>query len=98
MSLKPYPGAIWSAVRDAQDDAVKELGHLANVDQVARATLASMKRLHPRLFTDRFMVEMHAEGFGGMVKTCKPVVKLSGTLNQWMRPTRPNGWEQPLWY
>jgi hypothetical protein len=97
MSLTPYPAATWSAVREAQDEEVRELDHLSNVDRVATVTLASMRRLHPRLFRDHFMLEMHAEGFGGIVKTCRPVVQLSGTWNGWGRPTRPNGWDEPSW-
>jgi hypothetical protein len=56
-----------------------------------------MKRLHPRLFDDQYMFEMEAPGFGGVVKSCKPVVNLDLTRNGWNETTRPNGYDEPVW-
>ena len=99
MSLKPYPSEVWQTMlgQHSEDPEIRQLNHLSNFDVVSKAAIRSMKRLHPRLFDDRFMFEMYAEGFKGVVKSCKPVVQLSGTMNWWKTTTRPNGWDEPVW-
>lgn len=99
MSLSPYPSTVWAAMRaeHSQNAEIKALNHLSNFDIVSKAAIKSMKRLHPRLFEDRFMFEMYSEGFKGIVKSCKPVVSLSGTRNGWNGTTRPNGFDEPVW-
>lgn len=81
----------------AQDPEIRQLNHLSNFDVVSKAAVKSMKRLHPQLFDDRFMFTMPAPGFRGEVKSCRPVVKLDGTLNWWKETTRPNGFDEPVW-
>lgn len=73
------------------------LNHLSNFDVVSKAAIKSMTMLHPEIFNDKYMFEMQAPGFGGVVKSCRPVVKLDKTTNGWNGTTRPNGYDEPIW-
>ena len=100
MALSPYPPAVWSRVLAAHEPEIKEfkLNHLSNFDVVSKAAVKSMTRLHgPRLFEDAYMFERESEGFKGVVKSCRPVVRCSGTENGWRYTTRPNGFDRPEW-
>jgi hypothetical protein len=82
--------------------SMRALNHLSNFDIVSKAAMQSMKHLHPGLFDDRYMFETESAGFGrdgkpGLVKSCKPVVSLSATRNEFVQTTRPNGYDKPTW-
>jgi hypothetical protein len=70
-SLTPYPEPVWSHMLSSHRDAssllkpsLSSLNHLSNFDVVSKATIGSMKILHPRLFEGKYMFEMEAPGFG----------------------------------
>lgn len=82
--------------------SMSALNHLSNFDIVSKAAMQSMKHLHPGLFNPNYMFEMESEGFGkdgkpALIKSCKPVVALSGTRNGFRSATRPNGYDVPAW-
>jgi hypothetical protein len=82
--------------------SIRALRHLSNFDIVSKAAMQSMKHLHPELFDGRYMFEAESPGFGkdgkpGLVRSCKPVVSLSATRNNFLGTTRPNGYDKPTW-
>lgn len=99
MSLGRYPEPLWKKMLKDHEPEIKEFGlnHLSNFDVVSKAAVNSMKRLSPRLFEDRIMFERRAEAFGGVVKSCRPVVRCSQIRSGWMGTTRPNGYDTPEW-
>lgn len=49
---------------------------------------------------ERFMFEVKGEGFGepGVVRSCRPVVRVTGVRSGWRGTTRPNGWDGAVWW
>jgi hypothetical protein len=97
IQLGLYPQEVLQQLRDAHDAAFYELRHNDSVDEVGKRALASMRRLHPQLFTDQHMLECWSEAYQGPVKVVRPVVDMEGTWNGFMRMSRPNGNDRASW-
>ncbi|KAL9619103.1 MAG: hypothetical protein Q9160_006280 [Pyrenula sp. 1 TL-2023] len=112
MGLGAYPEEVWGSLLERHRPWIGkwEVGHLSNFDVVSKAAIEGMRELEiregygkGRFFGEngeRFMFEVQGEGFGepGVVKSCRPVVRLSGVGSGWRGTTRPNGWDGAEWW
>lgn len=87
------------------------LRHSDSVDVVGACALQGMRRLHPALFagaangdgsddTDAVPMTMQAAfspGFGGVVCWPREALRVEGLAVGHVRPTRPNGFDEPSW-
>lgn len=110
MSLGQYPKDVWERLKARHAPSIQKwkIGHLSNFDVVSKCAIEGMRNAEEedgngRFFGEngeRFMFEAKGEGFGepGVVKSCRPVVRLSGLRSGWRGTTRPNGWDRAGWW
>ncbi|KAI8626935.1 CoA-transferase family III [Xylariaceae sp. FL1651] len=97
LSLGSYPAEIQDELRRRHDPQFFALRHSDSVDEVGRCALRSIRRLHPRLFTDDVMQSAYSAGFKGVVKWPKEALEVGGLKIGHVRATRPNGFDAPTW-
>ena len=97
LELGLYDDKVMAKLRAEHDDEFFQLRHNDSVDEVGKRALKSMRRTHPELFEDRHMQECFSTGFQANVRTIRPVVKIEGYWNGFLRSSRPNGFDRPTW-
>ncbi|KAI0526253.1 CoA-transferase family III [Xylaria bambusicola] len=97
LSLGSYPEHVQDELRRQHDTQFFALRHNDSVDEVGKRALCSIRRLHPRLFTDSMMQSVYSPGFGGTVRRPKEALEVQGLKIGHVRPTRPNGFDPPTW-
>ncbi|KAI1450849.1 CoA-transferase family III [Annulohypoxylon stygium] len=97
LSLGTYPTEVKDQLRRDHDPRFFELRHNDSVDEVSQRALASMKQLHPALFSSHNMQSAYSEAYGGLVTWTKEPLQVDGIKIGHVRPTRPNGYDKPTW-
>ncbi|KAI0184689.1 CAIB/BAIF family enzyme [Xylaria flabelliformis] len=97
LSLVSYPMEVQDELRRLHDPRFFELRHSDSVDEVGKRALHSIRRLHPRLFTDSVMQSTYSAGFDGIVRWPREVLDVDGLRLGHVRATRPNGFDNPTW-
>ncbi|KAI0902300.1 CoA-transferase family III [Annulohypoxylon nitens] len=97
LSLGTYPTDVKDQLRRDHDPRFFELRHNDSVDEVSQRALASMKQLHPTLFSSHNMQSAYSEAYGGLVTWTKEPLQVDGIKIGHVRPTRPNGYDRPTW-
>ena len=99
--LGQYPPVVWRHMLEEHRPEIEEfkVNHLSNFDIVSKAAIKSMKRLTPRLFEEKYMLEVDAPGFKGTVRTMRPVVQYDSISTGFGpgKESRPNGYDNPVW-
>ncbi|KAI1823565.1 CoA-transferase family III [Xylaria intraflava] len=97
LSLGPYPAKVQDELRRHHDPEFFALRHSDSVDEVGKRTIRSIRRLHPRLFSESTMQSGYSVGFGGVVRRPREVLDIQGLKVGHVRATRPNGFDAPTW-
>jgi hypothetical protein len=97
LSLGLYDEDMMAKLREQHDSDFFKLRHHDSVDEVGKRALKTMRRTHPELFEERHMQECFSKGFNASVRTIRPVVKIDGYWNGFLRSSRPNGFDTPTW-
>jgi hypothetical protein len=98
LSLGTYSKELQAKIKAQHDPEFFELRHYDSVDEVGRRALKTMRRVRPELFEkDKNTKESFSKGFNADVRYVKPVVKIQGTWNGFVRQARPNGFDEPSW-
>ncbi|KAI1395769.1 CoA-transferase family III [Hypoxylon fuscum] len=97
LSLGTYPADIQRQLRREHDPYFFELRHSDSVDEVSQRALKSIKYLHPTLFGAHMVQGVYSEAFGGVVTWPKEPLEVDGIKIGHVRPTRPNGYDEPTW-
>lgn len=97
LSLGAYPPDVLRQLRDKHDRDFFALRHHDSVDEVSRRALKSLRRLLPALFADDLTQQAFSPGFHGEVRWPREPLTVSGIKLGYVRPTRPNGFDNPSW-
>ncbi|GAP91136.2 putative caib baif family enzyme [Rosellinia necatrix] len=97
LSLGSYPAEVQDELRRRHDPHFFALRHNDSVDEVGKRALRSIRKLHPRLFTDGMMQSAYSLGFGGVVTWPREALEIQGLKIGHVRATRPNGFDDPTW-
>ncbi|KAI1268635.1 CoA-transferase family III [Xylariaceae sp. FL1019] len=97
LSLGTYPVETQNELRRQHDRQFFALRHCDSVDEIGRCALGSIRRLHPRLFTDDVLQSAYSVGFGGTVRWPKEAIQIEGLRIGHVRAARPNGFDRPSW-
>ncbi|RAO64325.1 uncharacterized protein BHQ10_000337 [Talaromyces amestolkiae] len=102
--------AIGQYSAETQDQLRKEqlpeffaLRHHDSVDRISATTLQMLRKRFPDLFvadsskSSPYTEKWFAEKYGEEIEVVKPVAKIEGVENGFVRASRPNGSDKPLW-
>ncbi|KAI0166415.1 CoA-transferase family III [Xylariaceae sp. FL1272] len=95
LSLGMYPEEVQNELRRQHDRQFFALRHSDSVDEISKCALGSIRRLHPRLFTDNVMQSAYSVGFGGTIRWPKEAIGIEGLRIGHVRAARPNGFDAP---
>ncbi|KAJ6151512.1 hypothetical protein N7470_007109 [Penicillium chermesinum] len=96
-----YPAEVQERLRSTQLAEFFKLRHCDSVDRISSTVLKGMQSRFPHLYTPD---EGHAlterwfsHAYGADIEVVRPVAKIEGVDNTFVRASRPNGADAPTW-
>lgn len=105
-AMGQYPDDVQDELRNSQPPEFFKLRHCDSVDRISSAVLKSMQQRFPHLYRPageqsegrKPLTELwSSRAYGADIEVVTPVAVVMGVDNQFVRASRPNGFDRATW-